>query len=76
AASAAGIDGIGEPEVTVLEAQPFLFGGGTIAEVLAKVAKGVDAPVEVASFVRFERGEGIEKPARPDFAEEVRQQLL
>ncbi|KAJ2457038.1 Elongation factor Ts, mitochondrial [Coemansia sp. RSA 2424] len=76
AASAAGIDGIGEPEVTVLEAQQFLFGGGTIAEVLAKVAKGVDAPVEVASFVRFERGEGIEKPARPDFAEEVRQQLL
>ncbi|KAJ2897048.1 Elongation factor Ts, mitochondrial [Coemansia aciculifera] len=75
AASAAGIDGIGEPEVTVLESQQFLFGGGTIAEVLAKVAKGVDAPVEVASFVRFERGEGVEKPVRLDFAEEVRQQL-
>ncbi|KAJ2040292.1 Elongation factor Ts, mitochondrial [Coemansia sp. S3946] len=75
AASAAGIEGIGEPEVTVLEAQQFLFGGGTIAEVLAKVAKGVDAPVEVASFVRFERGEGVEKPVRPDFAEEVRKQL-
>ncbi|KAJ2806371.1 Elongation factor Ts, mitochondrial [Coemansia furcata] len=75
AASAAGVEGIGEPEVTVLEAQQFLFGGGTIGEVLAKVAKGVDAPVEVASFVRFERGEGVEKPVRPDFAEEVRKQL-
>ncbi|KAJ2755667.1 Elongation factor Ts, mitochondrial [Coemansia pectinata] len=75
AAGEAGIEGIGEPEVTVLEAQQFLFGGGTIAEVLAKVAKGVDAPVEVASFVRFERGEGVEKPVRPDFAEEVRKQL-
>ncbi|KAJ2746273.1 Elongation factor Ts, mitochondrial [Coemansia sp. BCRC 34301] len=75
AASAAGTDGIGEPEVTVLEAQQFLFGGGTVAEVLAKVAKGIDAPVEVASFVRFERGEGVEKPARLGFAEEVRQQL-
>ncbi|KAJ2702849.1 Elongation factor Ts, mitochondrial [Coemansia sp. IMI 209128] len=74
-ASAAGIEGVGEPEVTVLEAQQFLFGGGTIAEVLAKVAKGVGAPVEVVSFVRFERGEGVEKAARPDFAEEVRKQL-
>ncbi|KAJ2493430.1 Elongation factor Ts, mitochondrial [Coemansia sp. RSA 2050] len=75
AASAAGIEGVGEPEAAVLEAQQFLFGGGTIAEVLAKVAKGVGAPVEVVSFVRFERGEGVEKPARPDFAEEVRKQL-
>ncbi|KAJ1768926.1 Elongation factor Ts, mitochondrial [Coemansia sp. RSA 1813] len=63
------------PEVVVLEAQQFLFGGGTIGEVLAKVSNEIGAPVEIASFVRFERGEGIEKPAKPDFAEEIRQQL-
>ncbi|KAJ1820661.1 Elongation factor Ts, mitochondrial [Coemansia sp. RSA 2598] len=75
-AKAAGADGCGdEPEVCVLEAQQFLFGGGTIAEVLAKVAEGVGAPVEIVSFARFERGEGVEKAAKPDFAEEVRQQL-
>ncbi|KAJ2601160.1 Elongation factor Ts, mitochondrial [Coemansia sp. RSA 1721] len=64
-----------EPEACVLEAQQFLFGGGTVAEVLAKVSQGVGAPVDVVSFVRFERGEGVEKATRPDFAEEVRQQL-
>ncbi|KAJ1648668.1 Elongation factor Ts, mitochondrial [Coemansia asiatica] len=64
-----------EPEVCVLEAQQFLFGGGTIAEVLAKVSKGVGAPVEIVSFARIERGEGVEKAAKPDFANEVRQQL-
>ncbi|KAJ2718523.1 Elongation factor Ts, mitochondrial [Coemansia sp. Benny D115] len=63
------------PEVLVLEAQQFLFGGGTVSEVLAKVSKGVGTPVVIESFVRFERGEGIEKPEKPDFAEEVRQQL-
>ncbi|KAJ1843387.1 hypothetical protein LPJ57_009763, partial [Coemansia sp. RSA 486] len=59
-----------EPEACVLEAQQFLFGGGTVAEVLAKVSQGVGAPVDVVSFVRFERGEGVEKATRPDFAEE------
>ncbi|KAI9504209.1 Elongation factor Ts, mitochondrial [Coemansia spiralis] len=63
------------PEAMVLEMQPFLFGGGTVGEVLAKVSKEIDAPVEIASFVRYERGEGIEKPVKPSFAEEVRQQL-
>ncbi|KAJ1843618.1 Elongation factor Ts, mitochondrial, partial [Coemansia sp. RSA 486] len=70
-ARAAGAEDCGEePEACVLEAQQFLFGGGTVAEVLAKVSQGVGAPVDVVSFVRFERGEGVEKAARPDFAEE------
>ncbi|KAJ1732762.1 Elongation factor Ts, mitochondrial [Coemansia biformis] len=73
-AKAAGAD-VGDPEATVLEAQQFLFGGGTVAAVLAKLSTNLASPVEVASFVRFARGEGIEKPARPDFAEEVRRQL-
>ncbi|KAJ2711551.1 Elongation factor Ts, mitochondrial [Coemansia spiralis] len=64
-----------DPAATVLEAQPFLFGGGTVAEALAKLSRGLESPIEIASFVRFERGEGIEKPAKADFAEEVRRQL-
>ncbi|KAJ2395619.1 Elongation factor Ts, mitochondrial [Coemansia sp. RSA 2559] len=75
-ARASGVEsGEESPEVVVLEAQQFLFGGGTIGQVLAKVSKEIGAPVEIASFVRFERGEGIEKPTKLDFAEEVRQQL-
>ncbi|KAI8323981.1 translation elongation factor Ts [Martensiomyces pterosporus] len=75
AARAAGIEGSEEPDVSVLESQQFLFGGGTVSEVLAKISKEIGAPVSISSFVRYERGEGIEKPAKPDFAEEVRQQL-
>ncbi|KAJ2780784.1 Elongation factor Ts, mitochondrial [Coemansia javaensis] len=63
------------PETAALEAQEFLFGGGTVAEALARLSRELAAPVEVASFVRLERGEGIEKPPQPDFASEVRQQL-
>ncbi|KAJ2453460.1 hypothetical protein EV183_002213 [Coemansia sp. RSA 2336] len=62
-------------ESAVLEAQPFLFGGGTVADALAQHAQRLGTPVDVAGFVRFERGEGVEKPAQPDFAAEVRQQL-
>ncbi|KAJ1956294.1 Elongation factor Ts, mitochondrial [Dipsacomyces acuminosporus] len=75
AAKAAGVETTDEPEAAVLESQQFLFGGGTVAEVLAKISKEVGSPVTIASFVRYERGEGVEKPAKPDFAEEVRQQL-
>ncbi|KAJ1742743.1 hypothetical protein LPJ78_002348 [Coemansia sp. RSA 989] len=62
-------------ESAVLEAQPFLFGGGTVADALAQHTQRLGTPVDVAGFVRFERGEGVEKPAQPDFATEVRQQL-
>ncbi|KAJ2849666.1 hypothetical protein IWW36_002470 [Coemansia brasiliensis] len=62
-------------ESAVLEAQPFLFGGGTVADALAQYTQRLGTPVDVAGFVRFERGEGVEKPAQPDFAAEVRQQL-
>ncbi|KAJ2798851.1 Elongation factor Ts, mitochondrial [Coemansia helicoidea] len=66
---------VGDPATTVLEAQQFLFGGGTVGEVLDKLSRGLASPIKVVSFVRFERGEGIEKPAKADFAEEVRRQL-
>ncbi|KAJ1955881.1 Elongation factor Ts, mitochondrial [Linderina pennispora] len=63
------------PDAVVLEEQQFLFGGGSVKEVLAKISKEIGAPVEILSFVRYERGEGVEKADKPDFAEEVRQQL-
>ncbi|KAJ2159438.1 Elongation factor Ts, mitochondrial [Coemansia sp. RSA 552] len=65
----------GDPEATVLEAQQFLFGGGSVAEVLAKHAADLGAPIEIASFVRFERGEGVAKQDKPSFAEEIQKQL-
>ncbi|KAJ2182117.1 Elongation factor Ts, mitochondrial [Coemansia sp. RSA 1935] len=59
----------------VLESQVFVFGGGTVGEVLQKASQATGAPVHVAGFIRFVRGEGVVKPARPSFADEVRQQL-
>jgi elongation factor Ts len=41
-----------------------------IEDVVAAEAKKVGAPVQVAGFVRFQLGEGIEK-ATSDFAAEV-----
>ena len=37
----------------------------------ASLAKELGAEVTLSRFVRFERGEGIEKPTTPDFASEV-----
>ncbi|KAJ2289155.1 hypothetical protein IW141_003987 [Coemansia sp. RSA 355] len=59
----------------VLESQVFVFGGSTVSEVLQQASQATGAPVHVAGFIRFVRGEGVVKPARPSFADEVRQQL-
>ncbi|KAJ2077806.1 Elongation factor Ts, mitochondrial [Coemansia sp. RSA 988] len=74
-AKTAGTDQACDPETAVLEAQTFLFGGGTVGEVLAQHSKDLGAPVAVASFTRLRCGEGIEKPTKSDFAQEVRKQL-
>ena len=37
----------------------------------AGLAKELGTDVTLSRFVRFERGEGIEKPVAPDFASEV-----
>ena len=42
----------------------------TITEYLNSVAKEVGSPITISQFVRFERGEGIEKKA-DNFADEV-----
>ncbi len=46
----------------------------TITALVNEKAKEVGAPVEVARFVRFEKGEGIEKKEE-NFAEEVAKQM-
>ena len=51
--------------------QVFVIDGETrVSEVLENAARDIGAPVEVAGFVRFALGEGIEKPHQ-DFAAEV-----
>ncbi|KAI8588055.1 elongation factor TS-domain-containing protein [Geranomyces variabilis] len=63
----------------VLLRQPFVFGGGTVEEVLARTAgelftaAGDNAKLTVAQFVRWECGDGIEKK-EDNFADEVKKQ--
>jgi elongation factor Ts len=57
-------------EVVLLE-QTFVMDNETrIAKVIEKASKDLGAPVEIAGFVRFQLGDGIEKEAA-DFAAEV-----
>ncbi len=49
-------------------------GDYTITKYLQEKSKEVGAPITVTKFVRFEKGEGIEKKEE-DFAEEVRKQM-
>lgn len=46
----------------------------TIAKYLEEKSKEVGAPITIATFARFERGEGIEKKEE-NFAEEVQKQM-
>jgi elongation factor Ts len=57
-------------EICLLEQDSVLVPGTTIDQVRAQVAKEVGGTIELTRFVRFERGEGIEKPT-DDFAAEV-----
>lgn len=58
-------------EEAVLLSQTFVIDGETkIEKVLENAAKELGAPVEIAAFLRFAVGEGIEKPTE-DFAAEV-----
>ncbi|MEK9971475.1 MAG: translation elongation factor Ts [Ferrovibrio sp.] len=57
-------------EVVLLE-QTFVIDGETpVGKAVEKAAKDAGAPIEVAGFVRFQLGEGIEKKT-DDFAAEV-----
>lgn len=61
-------------EVCLLE-QPFVKDGDkSISQLTAEVAKEIGANLDVISFARFERGEGIEK-RQDNFAEEIAAQM-
>ena len=60
-------------EETVLLQQIFVIDGETrIDRVIEKASKDFGAPVEIAGFIRFQVGEGMEK-TDSDFADEVKQ---
>jgi elongation factor Ts len=58
-------------EDVVLLSQTFVIDGETqVAKVIEKASKDLGTPVEIAGFVRFQVGEGIDK-ITDDFADEV-----
>ena len=58
-------------EVCLLEQQSVIETDKNIDQIRKEVAEKVGADVKLERFVRFERGEGIEQPKKPGFAEEV-----
>lgn len=61
-------------EVCLLEQLWVKDGDKTITKLVEEKAKEVGSPITVKSFVRYERGEGIEK-VEEDFAAEVAKQM-
>ncbi len=49
--------------------------GMTVEQAIAAAAKNLDDSIKVSRFLRYERGEGMEKKSCGSFAEEVAQQL-
>jgi elongation factor Ts len=62
------------PSESALIEQPFLFGGGTVAQVVNEVSRKHSCTIDIIDFKRLECGEGIEKKA-DNFAEEVMAQI-
>jgi len=58
-------------EICLLEQPSVLEADKTVDQVRAAASKELGGEVVLSRFVRFERGEGIEKPAGEDFAAEV-----
>jgi elongation factor Ts len=58
-------------EICLLDQASVLEGDKSVDQVRANVAKELGGDVVFSRFVRFERGEGIEKPQGDDFAAEV-----
>lgn len=58
-------------EICLLDQPSVLETDKTIAQVLSAVAESLGAVVTVQGFLRYERGEGIEKKQKEDFATEV-----
>jgi elongation factor Ts len=58
-------------EVCLLEQQSVLDAEKTVDALRASLSKELGSEVTLSRFVRFQLGEGIEKPTTPDFATEV-----
>lgn len=58
-------------EITLLEQESVVVPGQTIEKLREAAAKAAGAGVALTRFVRYERGEGIEKAQKDDFAAEV-----
>ena len=58
-------------EVCLLEQTSVLETEKTIGQIRGEVAKSLGCDVDIASFVRYQLGEGIEKKKTEDFAAEV-----
>jgi len=58
-------------EACLVEQQSVLDTEKTVEQTRAALAKDLGTEVSLSRFVRFERGEGIEKPQGEDFAAEV-----
>jgi elongation factor Ts len=58
-------------EVCLLEQPSVVETDKSIDKLRADISKAVGGDVTIARFVRYEVGEGIEKPTAPDFASEV-----
>ncbi len=58
-------------EVCLIEQQSVLETDKTVDQVRAELAKELGTELTIDKFVRFQLGEGIEKPQGEDFAAEV-----
>jgi elongation factor Ts len=58
-------------EVVLLDQPSVIDGDKSVEQMRAAVSQALGADVRLVRFVRYERGEGIEKPQGPDFASEV-----
>jgi elongation factor Ts len=58
-------------EITLLDQPSVIETDKTVDEARAAVAKAAGTTLELTRFLRYERGEGVEAPKGPDFADEV-----
>lgn len=58
-------------EIALLDQESVVVPGQTIDKLREAAAKAVGGSATITRFVRYERGEGIEKAQQPDFASEV-----
>jgi elongation factor Ts len=59
-------------EITLLDQASVLDGDKTVEQVRAAAEKELGGSLQIKSFVRYERGEGLASAQGPDFADEAR----